>query len=293
MKKRRPSYLPQGFETLEQAKHRYRVRDNLFVENGLEPLGLLNEANPVDKRKLRRGLLSEAYRLGFHKKLWFSASIVPKGLLIPEGELKFNDLIIIKERIAKILERSGLKGALIIGGLDISGNSADNVFQGYQIHVYLLIYGFPKEVVRPELQKAFGSHEEAYRPVVTKAVNPDDFFEVLSYSVKGEFYHRSSYLRPVEGDDVRFEKRTWQQALKPKHQLELYSWLAQYDIGARLILRNVKRIRTANRSRVRLQLLAPYDELFPRLSSGSATRKAKDGTGAPRRAIKRPRSAIQ
>ena len=287
--KKLPSYIPVGFETKAQAEQRQRVMEKLFTENGIELPGIDSEANPINQYNLRWSLLGEAFRLNLLRKLWVSASIVPPDLLIPEGEFSDADLEKIKAWLAKKLARSGLKESLIIGSIDISANSSDNEFQGYQIHAYLMIHGFPKEEVRSELQKAFGSHEDAYRPVVTKAVDPDDFFEVLSYSIKGEFYHRSSYVRTAVGDEGRFEKRTWQQALKSKHRLEIFSWLAQYDIGARLILRNVKRIRTANRSKVRLQLLPPYDKIFGRLSSGSEDRKVKKSIGALRSRSKRPR----
>lgn len=297
--KKRPPKRPIDFDTSGQVKQRRRKLANCLQENGTVQLPdctpgqrCNNEACPICQFRYRKHLLKECNRLNLPKGKWVSCSIVPKGLLIRDGdELFATDLKKVVGRFMKAIVRTDLKSALMLGGIDISANSTDNVFQGYQIHAYILIHGAPRAKVLSELKKAFGPHEEAYRTVLTKVVKPDEFFHVLTYAFKTEFYHRSTYFKHViDENGERIERQTRAQALKPQQRLELYSWLAQYDIGARSLLKNIKRERTAQRSKVRLKLRSPYDKMFDGLSPGSGSEKASKRKNTRCRRVKRPSS---
>lgn len=200
------------------------------------------EACPVCLLHFRRGLLDMGKFLELHTGGWSVATVIPDGRLFKFSELYRADLVNIVRAASKAIERSGFADAIVIGGIDVSFNTLDNQEVGWRLEVQILINRPCTEELKRQVRDAFRLAPDARRPVMVKPVQQGTFFRCLSYAYKAMFSLRSSYYdskrTTAEGAPL---KQVRDLPLKAPQAVELAEWLYQYPIGARLILRNIKR----------------------------------------------------
>ena len=248
--------LPAGFETLETAVARRESLASLLKEGEAPERRLARKlkeccrespcnsgACPTCTREFRIWLLSEALpiieaggprasssHLG-HTRYWTSVSVIPAGYRCAPGQLDGFDLAKKVKSLATAISRSSLASGLVIGGFDVSLNSTSDEDPLWQLHLYLLISGKPKDV-KEGIKAAFRPEPTADRPYrCTQVYSPRG---ALTYAYKAAFSRRSSY---------RWEGRQFTRhlPLAPHQQRELALFLDQGDAGGRLILSGLKR----------------------------------------------------
>ena len=237
---------PDKFETFSEAKER-RATKIRILHKGKRPARKL----ATKLGKCRKGQRCESgacdvcvgrERLKLYRETrpifaahsdWTRASVIPAGFLIPVGKLSTVDLKVIVARINKRLERSSLCNRIVIAGIDISLNLQDNVFVGWQLHLYMLIEGENTLRLQEAIKATFPPEPTA--PIPHQFSSVSDPTKAITYLFKNIFNRRSRYTNangqactkrlPLKGSDLR----------------ELLPFLDQYPIGARLILRGIRR----------------------------------------------------
>lgn len=264
------SYLPSGFEKKTWAVKEKKARLKLLIQAQEERLNAvprvmvvkkikqctpkkpcLNEACPLCCRTFRKSLVESFVKASLDNGVWTRVSVIPDNLLIPQYELSKYDLKAIIGRLNKRIERSDLKDAIIIGGIDISFNTFGNEVQGWQLHLYFLINRPKTRGLEDKLRGVF--NEGAIRSFSLKEIksygHPSqyrlDLGKAISYAYKNNFNRRSSYLESRLKTDGTPRTNVRSQPLKNHQGLELFAWLSHDKIGARLFLRNIKRLRAA------------------------------------------------
>lgn len=259
-----------GFETKDQAHKHHNTLARITARQDSPPERLTRLANcssdnrchldgcPLCGRRFRKSLLKAVKKLGLHKGVWARCCLILDGHVFPEGELAGVDLPRLTKAIHKRLERSAFRDAVIVGGWDISWNTFENVPEGWCLHLYLLINLPHSAALEKQVREAFKLSAEALRPFSVRPVTPRkrDFLRVVSYSNKIRFKWRSGYFEPRLKRDGAPRKDAGELPLKPAQHLELLSWLSQYPVGARLIMRNMKRLNPPW-AKLRLKLLTP------------------------------------
>ena len=160
--------IPDNFETLSEAKERRALKVRILGKGKRTARKL---ATKLGKCRKGHGCKSGACdvcvgreRLKLYRETqpifaahsdWTRASIIPVGFLIPVGKLSTVDLKAIAARVNKRLERSSLRKRIVIVGIDISLNLQDNVFVGWQLHLYMLIEGKNTLRVQEAIKAAF------------------------------------------------------------------------------------------------------------------------------------------
>ena len=113
------------------------------------------EACRVCMWEVRLWWAGEAVRIVLQRPYWTRCSVITKGLLVPYGQLAKFDLTAAVKRIRKRLQRSGISGKIVLGGLDVSLNIENNVITGWQFHLYLIVEGQNDERLRQAVRDAF------------------------------------------------------------------------------------------------------------------------------------------
>jgi hypothetical protein len=238
--------IPDKFETLSEAKER-RAGKIRILRKGKRPARKL----ATKLGKCRKGQRCESgacdvcvgrERLKLYRQTqpifaahsdWTRASVIPAGFLVPFGDLSKIDLKAVDTRINKRLERSSLCNRIVIAGIDISLNLQDNEIVGWQPHLYMLIEGENTLRLQEAIKATFPPEPTAPLPHLISSVT--DPTKAITYLFKNIFNRRSRYTNangqactkrlPLKGSDLR----------------ELLPFLDQYPIGARLILRGIRR----------------------------------------------------
>jgi hypothetical protein len=237
---------PADFETYAEARRR-RSRDIKVLRRGDRRQRQLadelsscrkgrrcqNEACKICLGLFRRWLVLEAAPILASRPHWTSASVVTTGLLVHDEELDRFDLNKLVKRLRKRLERSSLADRIIVGGIDVSRNMHENRAIGYQFHLYLLIEGEDDLLLREAVKAAFPPDNTVAEPYRFKRV--DNVPGAVTYSYKALFSRRSSF------SDTRGLARTKKQLLRGAELRALLTFLARYNVGARLILQGVRR----------------------------------------------------
>jgi|ERR1700722_17047549 len=238
--------IPDKFETLTQAKKRraYKIR---ILGKGERPAQKLaakltqcrkdekcnSAACDVCVGRERLKLYRETQPIFSTHPDWTRASVIPAGFLVPIGKLSTVDLKAINTRINKRLERSSLGNRIVIAGIDISLNLQDNEIVGWQLHLYMLIEGKNTRRLQEAIKATFPPEPTALIPHLFSPVS--DPTKAITYLFKNIFHRRSRYTT------ANSQARTKDLPLKGSDLRELLSFLDQYLIGARLILRGIRR----------------------------------------------------
>jgi hypothetical protein len=238
--------IPKGFETFAEAEKRRGRKIRLLRKGSRHERRL---AAKLDRcRKLHRcesgtcDVCVGLYRLDLYRKSrgifathpnWTRVSVVPVGFLKPVGELVSADLLAIASLIDKRMERSSLRNRLGFIGIDISLNTQDNETIGWQLHLYMLVEGENTLRLREAIKAAFPPEPSAAVPYRFRTVR--DAVKAITYLFKSIFQRRSRYWT------ANGQARTTHQSLKGSELRELLTFLDQYPIGARLILRGIRR----------------------------------------------------
>ncbi len=126
-----------------------------------------------------------------------------------------------------------LRNRLVIAGIDISFNLQDNAALGWQLHLYMLVQGEHT----PQLEEAV----KATFPGERSAPEPHHFAQLtgsvkaITYLYKAIFWRRSRYTLHERWSRIR------NLPLKRVELRELLEFLGKYPVGARLILRGLRR----------------------------------------------------
>jgi hypothetical protein len=239
-------HTPDGFETYAQAKDRRAYK--IEILSGGNPkqrriaarLARCRKGNrcncgacDVCERRFRLRLLRQLTPILASRPHWTRASIVPADLLFAPGELADVDLNALKAKVQKRFERWTLRNRIVIAGIDISSNIQNNKKVGWQLHLYMLIEGEQTVQMEEAVKATFRPEATALVPYhfkqVTGAIRP------VTYLYKSIFWRRSRYTR--YGRQYRIRKLQ----LKRPELRELLEFLGRYPVGARLILRGLRR----------------------------------------------------
>jgi hypothetical protein len=184
-------------------------------------------------RTYRRGFCRAATLVIASLPDWTRASVIPSGLAVPPGRLDSVNVPKLVKALRKRIERSPyLRNRVVIGGLDVSLNLKENVVERWQPHLYLLIGGKKGRKLKEAVKEAFPPEETAKRAYRFRPVT--DPPAAISYAYKSIFNRRSSY-------EKNGKPRTRNLALKSAEERELCTFLDGFPMGARLILRGVRR----------------------------------------------------
>jgi hypothetical protein len=126
----------------------------------------------------------------------------------------------------------------IPSGLDVSPNVVQErdgswLLVGWQLHLYVLIEGKNTLRLQEAIKAAFPPEPTAPIPHLFSPVN--DSSKAVTYLFKNIFNRRSRYIT------AKGQARTKDLPLKGSDLRELLPFLDQYPIGARLILRGIRR----------------------------------------------------
>jgi hypothetical protein len=193
------------------------------------------EACRVCMRDFRISWLGEAIKIIAQRPHWTRCSLVTEGLLVPYGQLATFDLNAAVKRIRKRLERSEIRGRIVLGALDMSLNIEDNVIAGWQFHGYLIIEGQKDDALQRAIRQAFPPEPSALAPYDFVEIGNPLPLDVVTYAYKALFQRRSGY------NNSQGNHGTKGQPLKGRDLRELLPFLANYKVGARLILCGVRR----------------------------------------------------
>jgi hypothetical protein len=240
-----PTVTPAGFETFAEATKRRARKIRLLRQGNREDRTLASKLEACSKGNrcgsgacdvclghYRRDLVRRTTPIFAAYEHWTRASIIPAKLLKRPGELSDVDLPSVVAMIDKRFERSSLRNRIIIAGIDISLNTENNEVTGWQLHLYLLIEGENTLRVREAIKAAFPPEPTAPIPYDYDRVRDPTI--VITYLFKSLFHRRSRYLKDRK-------PRTGHQPLKGPELRELLLFLDKYPIGARLILRGLRR----------------------------------------------------
>jgi hypothetical protein len=237
---------PDGFETLAQARDR-RAYKITVLSGGNERQGRLaaklkrcrrgNRCNSgacdVCARFFRLRLLQQLQPILASRPRWTRASVVPADFLFAPGELANVDLNALRKKISKRFERWSLQNRIVIAGIDISFNTEDNDTIGWQLHLYMLIEGEHT----PRLEEAV---KATFPPEPTARV-PYTFTQVAGKLKAITYLYKSIFLRRSRYTVFERRPRTRNLPLKRSELRELLEFLGKYPVGARLILRGLRR----------------------------------------------------
>jgi hypothetical protein len=237
---------PEGFETHAQAMDRRAFKIDV-LQGGNRQQRLLamklqhcrkgdrcnTGACDVCERLFRLRLLRQLQPILDSPPHWTRASVVTADFLFAPGELATVDLNALRKKISKRFERWSLQDRIVVAGIDISLNTENNRTIGWQLHLYMLIEGEHTPQLEEAVKATFPPEKTARVPYhftqLTGKVKP------VTYLHKSVFWRRSRY--------TVFERRprTRNLPLKRPELRELLEFLGTYPVGARLILRGLRR----------------------------------------------------
>lgn len=192
-------------------------------------------ACPVCMRKFRRWVAASAANALNQGSRLIRASLIDHSDAVPPDTLNEFDLRTAKRRLSQRIKRTGLANCLVLGGFDFSFNihSAGSWEPHWQPHAYLIFQAATAEAVKLAMRAGFSKAETVPCPINTQTI--ENFFEVVSYSVKSEFYQRVTYIDPTGRQNSR------QVSLPPERLAELTSYLDDFNPMDRLFQRNINR----------------------------------------------------
>jgi hypothetical protein len=163
--------------------------------------------------------------------------------LPPEGALSQLSIKSLQDGVKKVLRANGVK--LALGGLDLSYNEhRDHRFAPHWAPQYwLLLPTSNRHRWEPALRSLSPSSDVVPRPL--KILRWDRDLAALGYALKTRFKRRESYEheRPYR-DGTRICRNTRSLPLRAKERLELFQFLDQVGLAARVFLLGARPTRT-------------------------------------------------
>ena len=162
--------------------------------------------------------------------------ILPSGLVRP-GQLNNFNIANYQRRIKSILDSVGIKSA--IGSIDISFNEdRENKWPPYIcLHTYLITATNDKEKLKWDLAKSLPKSIEVPRPVKVSLFENNAYRR--SYSFKFDIRRRIGHMKIRKGES-RKSRNTSYDDLLVDQRIELYKYLHQIGLAARLVFRGIK-----------------------------------------------------
>jgi hypothetical protein len=192
-------------------------------------------ACPICLRRWRRWLAGTVSELiAMDDVNWRAVSLVPPDLVFPVGKLDQFKPVKFKDRLRKQLQRSGISGATVIGGIDLVVQHFDDGRDPiWHPHAYLLVRKRGKKAIRRALEKRYPGTPDTPRPLRVATVDKDELLKPTTYAFKSTFKQR------IPCKDANGNKDTEEKDLAPAHWLELAPLLHRWGIDGRLIRRNL------------------------------------------------------
>lgn len=164
--------------------------------------------------------------------------IIPSSPLVRPGQLKNFSIANFKRRIKAALDKAGVKCA--IGGIDFSFNEdRENQWQPFTCpHIYLIASTDDREKLRRTLKKNFLKTDEVKRPIKLPLFHNNAYRR--SYSLKMIFKLRISHYKKRKDDPTKKSRNTSTDKLRVDQRIELYRYLHQIGLAARVIFRGLK-----------------------------------------------------
>jgi hypothetical protein len=241
--------LASGFETREQAEAYRRGRVGVLREGSradqrladkLEACGgpdgrCLSPADPVCARDHRRWVVGETLRLLEGRDDLLAATLVMPRQRVPGGELATLEPRAALAALKRQLERAGLPGLVLVGGLDLS-LEVDRRTHGpdaWQPHVHAVTSGCTRQELRGALERHYAATAEVGQPLHVDEV--EDRAEQVSYCFK------SLHRRRVSGFDAEGQPSTARYRLRDDELREVLRFLDRHGFAELLILKGVRR----------------------------------------------------
>jgi hypothetical protein len=186
---------------------------------------------------------------------WCAVSLVPADQTYPLGRLHQFNPNRFKDRVRRQLERSELKDAAVVLGVDFAVQifSQPNRAPLWRPHGYMLIRDSSTNVIRAELDKYYPPAQHTPRPIYSRKIDKKTVLRVTSYAYKCEFKIRTQIVGADGNDDTRGDP------LEPRHLLEIAPLLHKWGFGGRYLLRGFCRTSDPN-GKLTLQLNDPLNE---------------------------------
>ena len=163
--------------------------------------------------------------------------IIPSSPLVRPGQLKHFSIANFQRRIKAALDAAGVKSG--IGGIDFSFNEdRENKWQPFICpHIYLIASTDDRSKLRRTLKKSFRKSIEVNRPIKLPRFKNNAYRR--SYSLKMIFKRRISYYKMRKEKPVK-SRNTSTDELRVDQRIELYKYLHQIGLAARIIFRGLK-----------------------------------------------------
>ena len=175
--------------------------------------------------------------------------IIPSSPLVRPGQLKHFSIVNFQRRIKAALDTAGVKSA--IGGIDFSFNEdRDQKWQPFICpHIYLIVSTNDREKLRRTLKTIFANTIEVHRPIKLPLFQNKPYRR--SYSLKMTFKRRISYYKRPKGNPTKKSRNTSNDDLRVDQRIELYKYLHQIGLAARVIFRRIKPENSSSKVRFR------------------------------------------
>jgi hypothetical protein len=163
--------------------------------------------------------------------------IIPSSPMVRHGQLKHFSIANFQRRIKTALDAANIKSG--IGGVDFSFNEdREKQWQPFICpHIYLITSTDNKEAAHRILHSIFKASAEIIRPI--KLPKFQNIARRRSYSLKMIFKRRNSYLKKRKGKPTK-SRNTSYDKLRADERIELFKYLYQIGLSARIIFRGIK-----------------------------------------------------
>ena len=164
--------------------------------------------------------------------------IIPSSPLVRPGQLKYFSIANFQRRIKAALDTAGVKTG--IGGIDFSFNEdRDQKWQPFICpHIYLIASTDDREKLRRMLKPIFPKTIEVHRPIKLPLFQNNAYRR--SYSLKMIFKLRINYYKKRKGNPTKKSRNTSNDDLRVDQRIELFKYLHEIGLAARVIFRGLK-----------------------------------------------------
>lgn len=164
--------------------------------------------------------------------------IIPSLPIVRHGQLKLFSIANLQRRIKSALDAANINSG--IGGVDFSFNEdCENEWQPFICpHVYFITSTNNREALRQILNLIFKPSAEILKPIHLPSF--DNLARRRSYSLKMIFKRRISYYKKRKEKPTKESRNTSNDKLRASERIELYKYLHQIGLAARVIFRGIK-----------------------------------------------------